>query len=803
MLTGVFIAYLATAELGLSIPFTAGSAASLWPSAAVSLAAVLLLGRGMWPAILVADLAASASRHYAVLPSLGIAIGNTIEPLVSAMLLRWFGDFRPSLKRLRYVVHLLLFGVLLGPAAAATFWILFRWVALGIPIADQFDAWFMWLRSDAIAILVITPFILVWSRSLRRSLQPKRLAEAVVSLTLLIIVTCLVFSLPLSSAIHSYAIEYLSFPFVIWIALRFGLNGATLAMVVTALIAVPNTVAGKGPFIPHGDPVLVLHIFLGVLTTTGLVIAATISEHRKAKADCESGQDQLRASEERYRDLFENAQDFIVTLDLEGRFTSANNAVLEISGFSRTELLSMTIFDIMSPSSLEPGRSAFQEVVSGQKRGTTQLELMCKDGRALWVEVRSRRIEQQGVTTSIQSIGRDISWRKRLEEQLLHAQKMEAVGRLAGGVAHDFNNLLGVIIGYSDLLLHQLGIGDPSRQRIQEIKKAGTRAAEVTRQLLAFSRKQVLAPKIVDLSSIVSDTAGMLLRLLGEDIELITKVSPVGARVKADPAQMEQVIMNLAVNARDAMPRGGKLILETSTAVLGEILHHEVPVAPGRYVLLAVADTGVGMSESTRARIFEPFFTTKQPGEGTGLGLATVYGFVKQTGGYIWVYSEPGKGTTFKIYLPQVTEPAHDIEPQQEPAALPHGSETVLLVEDAESLRELNHELLEGLGYTVLQAGYGAEALIVAGEHQGPIHILLTDVVMPGMSGRELAEQLALTRAETKVLYMSGYTDNVIIHHGILKAGIAFLQKPFTQESLAQKLREVLEPRNATEDLRA
>lgn len=622
-------------------------------------------------------------------------------------------------------------------------------------------------------------------------LDSRRSAEAVISFTTLALMEWLIFSLSSSNEIQKYTLEYVAFPLVIWMALRFGLIGSILAVLTTASVATLNTLLGKGPFIAYSHPLTALQAFLVALATTGLIIGATITDHRKAKAIYQASQERLRVSEERYRDLFENARDLIVTLDLDGRFTSVNNAVLEVSGYSREELLTKTIFDVASPNSLELMRSAFTDVASGQETRGSELELKCKDGRALWIEVRSRQLQEDGTITGIQSIGRDISWRKRLEEQLLHSQKMEAVGRLAGGVAHDFNNILGVILGYSDLVLDNLGVHDPSRRRIGEIRKAGARAAEVTRQLLAFSRKQILAPKILDMSSTVSETARMLLRLLGEDIELITKLSPAQIRVKADPAQLEQVIMNLAVNARDAMPSGGKLILETSTAVLEETAHDQVRAVPGRYAMFAITDTGTGMDEATRARIFEPFFTTKGPGKGTGLGLATVYGFVKQSDGYIWVYSEPGHGTTFKVYLPEVAAPVTPAQPEPPPRALPRGSETVLLVEDEGSLRNLNEEVLTDLGYTVLSAAHGAEALELA-QHQTHIHVLLTDVVMPGMSGRELGEKLKIMRPEVKVLYMSGYTDNVIIHHGILKPGVSFLQKPFTQETLARKMREVL-----------
>lgn len=461
----------------------------------------------------------------------------------------------------------------------------------------------------------------------------------------------------------------------------------------------------------------------------------------------------------------------------------------------------MTIDDVVTERSRESAWSAFRRILEGGRpQSPTQLEMVRKDASTLPVEISSRRLFQNGKTVGLQSIGRDVSWRKRLEEELLRSQKMEAVGRLAGGVAHDFNNLLGVILGYSDLGLQELQPNDPLRRNLNEIRKAGKRAAEVTQQLLAFSRKQVLARKVVDLNAIVGETNRMLLRLLGEDIGVITKLNPTPVRVETDPAQIQQVIINLALNARDAMPRGGKLVIETSSVVLDrglgwaafeELIERGVLVVPGRYVLLAVTDTGLGMDEQTKAKIFEPFFTTKPTGEGTGLGLATTYGFVRQSGGYIWVYSEVGHGTTFKIYLPEITVDSDPIEPVEE-ISVPRGTETILLVEDEQSLRELNQQLLEALGYTVLPAGNGVEALEVNDQHDGTIHLLLTDVVMPGMCGRELAERLAITRPETKVLYMSGYTDSVIVQHGILENGIAFLQKPFTQEALARKLREIL-----------
>jgi signal transduction histidine kinase len=383
---------------------------------------------------------------------------------------------------------------------------------------------------------------------------------------------------------------------------------------------------------------------------------------------------------------------------------------------------------------------------------------------------------------------------RKTEEQLRHAQKMEAIGRLAGSVAHDFNNLLSVILGQGALLHTDLKPSDPMREEVASIITAGERAADLTQQLLAFSRQQVLVPQVLDLNHAVRESVKILQRLLGEDIELVTRLDRSLSKVKADPGQLDQVIMNLAINARHAMPDGGKLTIETHDVMLDEPYANEhIDVEPGLYVLIAVSDTGVGMTKETQARIFEPFFTTKELGKGTGLGLSTVFGIVKQSGGHIWVYSEPGQGATFKVYLPKCDEPTDAPRASSARPTSLSGTETILLVEDQDDVRRVAVHILRRYGYHVIEARNAGEALLSCEQHATPIHLLLSDVVMPQMNGRKLAERLLKIRPELKVLFMSGYAENAIVHHGILDSGIAFLQKPLLPEALARRVREVLD----------
>ena len=504
---------------------------------------------------------------------------------------------------------------------------------------------------------------------------------------------------------------------------------------------------------------------------------------------------------ELFRLITENAADMIAVVEIDGRRLYNSPSYERILGYSLEELQATSSFEQIHPDDRQLVKEAAAETRRTGVGRRIEYRMRHKDGSWLVLEsTASTVLDAGGRVDKLVIVNRDITARKKLEEQFRQVQKMEAIGRLSGGIAHDFNNLLGVIIGYSELLQERLPSKDLLRESADEIVAAGKRAASLTRQLLAFSRQQVLEPKVLDLNEVVSDMEKMLRRLIGEDIELVATRDPILGRVKADQGQIEQVILNLVVNARDAMPQGGKLVIATANTEMDEtfVKRYPYPVQTGPYIVLTVADSGVGMDAATKARVFEPFFTTKEKGKGTGLGLSTVYGVVKQSGGYIDFDSEPGEGTTFRIYLRRVSEPVESEGPTAEAQSPSREAGVVLLVEDEASLRRLTRNLLELSGYTVLEAKDGNEALRISQEHAGAIGLLLTDIVMPGINGRALAQQLSRERPDMKILFMSGYTGQGIGEKEYLERGDSFLQKPVTRELLTRKVREALRsPRRA------
>ncbi|MBN1831485.1 MAG: response regulator [Deltaproteobacteria bacterium] len=514
----------------------------------------------------------------------------------------------------------------------------------------------------------------------------------------------------------------------------------------------------------------------------------------------------LRESERKYRLLTDNTLDIIWVMDLELTFTYVNPAIQNLMGYTPEEWVGTRLQDQCD----EENFARIVRVIASEKaKGPDsagiilETDLLNKNREPIPFEVHGRVIfDEKGEPIGLQGVARGISERKQaekenqmLQEQLLQAQKLEAIGRLTSGIAHDFNNVLTAIIGTAEIILMRMqkSESDRTRRDIEDIKAAGNRAAILTHQLLAFSRKQILQPRIIDLNETVNNMQKMLHRIIGEDIELVTVLPPDLGAVEADEGQIEQIIMNLAVNSRDAMLNGGKLTIETANMDLDEeYAHHHIAVTPGPHVMLSVSDTGVGMTSEVLEHLFEPFYTTKEKGKGTGLGLSTVYGIVKQSKGNIWVYSEPGKGTTFKVYLPIVEKLKGAAKKDLKPKVLT-GSETILIVEDDEKVRTVTVRILKGYGYIILIAADGQEAIRLSENHEGSIHLMLTDVVMPDMSGGELEKRLKASRPDMKVIFMSGYTDNAIVHQGILDQDKAFIQKPFTPDSLARKVRELLD----------
>jgi PAS domain S-box-containing protein len=504
---------------------------------------------------------------------------------------------------------------------------------------------------------------------------------------------------------------------------------------------------------------------------------------------------QLGEAEQKYRSIVDNAIFGVFQSSPEGRYITVNPAMAQMLGYESPEDLMTGVADISQQLYVDPHRRDELQVLM-EKEGLVQhfeFRAYRKNGSKMWLSASIRAIRRDGVIAYYEGINEDITEYKLMEDQLRQAQKMEAVGRLAGGVAHDFNNALAVITGYSDLLQLHLSPSDPLRQHAVEVGKAGRRASALTRQLLGFSRKQVINPVILDLNSATAEMEQMLRRLIGEDIQVIFKRGPNLGRVKLDPGQVEQILMNLAVNARDAMPTGGELWLETANVELNEAFAQQnLYVTPGSYVMLSVTDTGCGIDEKTQHHIFEPFFTTKEPGKGTGLGLSTVYGIVKQNGGNLHVYSEVGKGATFTIYFPLVQESSEASPMVQRESSSLTGSENILLVEDEDALRKLARTCLEDAGYKVIEATGAAEARKIAVKNPVKIDLLVTDVVMPGGSGPELASLLKHLNPELKVLFMSGYTGDLLAQHGVLNPGTLLLEKPFTIDTLMSSVREAL-----------
>jgi PAS domain S-box-containing protein len=802
----LFAVHYGAGRLALQTDLVVFAETLTWLPAGLAMAAVLLWGPAVWPAVAASAYAITISDGGPVVSGVVSALSNAGGAVTGSFLLRK-GGFRNSLERTRDVLLLAVLGGVVAPLVTATSGAALLKFFGRLPHISLAELWWLWWRGDSLAILLLTPVILVWGTT-RPGWEKRRRWEALGVFLAMAGVSLTVFGLwPFSRGV-SPPFAYLHFPLLIWVAMRLGLHGVTAANLLLLLITGWGTAEGLGPFARTSvESTLILHwAFLGATSLSSLLLGATVREQQGTS-------EALRQSEERYRDFMEQSPDGIWRLELEKPLSlsltqdqqfehlaqynvlaECNDAFARMYGFKAgREMAGRRIQEFLpasDPRNVEFVRSLIR---AGYQAHQVESHEMDRDGRPKYFLNNIVGIIEGGKVARIWGTQRDITENRLLEDQLRQAQKMEAVGRLAGGVAHDFNNLLMVIGGHGELLRDEArGQGNMSKHA-EAILKAADRAGRLTRQLLAFGRKQVLQPKVLDLNAVVNDTGKLLRRLIGEHIELRFQLQPDLGRVKADPGQIEQVLMNLAINARDAMPDGGKLTIETANVTLGEDSGREHPApVPGDYVLVAVSDTGQGMDEKTRARIFEPFFTTKEMGQGTGLGLATVYGIVKQSGGYIWAHSELGHGSVFTVYLPRVQEAA-EATLQLSAEKLPGGTETILVAEDEQGVRELACDFLKSHGYTVLEAHDPAHALKIAQENSSRIHLLVTDVVMPGMRGTELAEHIAEINPALRVLYISGYTGNAIALQGDLAQGTYFLSKPFTREALLRKTRQVLD----------
>jgi PAS domain S-box-containing protein len=788
------VVYYGAALLGLHYASIGQSISLVWPPTGIAIAALTMLGPQYWPAILLGAFLANAATPVSLGAATAIAAGNTLEALVAAYLIRRTAGPRPQLDDIRHLRTFLLLAVPLGALCSALIGSVSLWVSGSLTTADLPVALVIWWTGDLLGGLVVAPLLLAWTRSQESPHLPRRLAEVL----LLCIGTVLAGEIGLGGVLKGSVLAqveypYLLFPFVVWAALRFGARGASLMTFAVATIAVGHTVAGASPFVSVTSTTTLIGAssYLVAVAVTGLLLAAAVRWERQHATSA------LAQSEERLRRALDAARMGIWFWSVESGALSWDDNLRQLYGLEPGEEV-RGYDDFLArvhPDDRERVGNTVRGVLEGDGDLDYEFRIMLSDGRVRWIADHGEiRRDETGRPVYLTGICTDVTERKVSEERLRQAHRMESVGRLAGGVAHEANNQMSVILGASEFILQRRDVPEPARADVEFIQKAAERTAAVTAQLLAFSRRQVLKPEVLDLNRLIKGWEPVLRRIMGEDCGVVLKLGPNIGPVRADPGQLEQVLLNLALNARDAMPRGGRISVETFQAELTAAYIRAKPgttIQAGHYVVLAVSDTGHGMDRETLSHIFEPFFTTKGLGQGTGLGLSTVYGIIKQSDGYIWVYSEPGQGTSFKIYLPLQREalstPRRDSTPQK---AVP--GETILVVEDEPVVRKMMTRALQEAGYTVLEAGNAAEAIEVVTRTMDKISLLLTDVVMPGKNGRELAKQVQELSPGIPVLFTSGYTDGEIERRGLLEPGSAFIQKPLTPAALVRAVQGTL-----------
>ena len=801
--------YVVAGKLGLALALLNPSATAVWPPTGITLAAVLLFGPRVWPAIFLGAFITNEITAGTVGTSLLIAGGNTLEALIGGALVNRFARGRAVFDAADSTLRFVVLAGLMSTAVSATIGVTTLWL-FGLSTGSAYiPTWLTWWLGDAAGAVVVAPVLLLWHRDPHARWQAGRWIELLALSGAVLAAAWVVF------AQSAYPIAFLCLPIVAWAAVRFGQREAATATFILSAVAIWQSVHGRGTFGGHtvNEVLLLLQSFMVVTSIVGLTLGASTTGRRIAEHQLQRANDELEARVRARSQELQSAHDELLATEarLKEAQTLAHVGSWAWNVADGSEWWSEELYQIcgIEPESFTPSYRAFMAMVPADERPAVdaivhkafsdhqpfQFEhrIVRPDGSVRVLNSHGRVVvDHGGRVVRMSGASQDMTERKRLEDQLRQSQKLEAVGLLAGGIAHDFNNLLTAIGGYTAVVLKTFDEGDARHDDLMEVSKAAERAAALTRRLLAVSRRQVLQPTVLDVNGMVTNVQKLLQRTIPENIEIQLELSPDLELVRADRGQLEQVVLNLAINAGDAMPRGGQLRLITQTSDVDEASARRRPaMPPGRYVRLTVSDTGTGMAKETQAHIFEPFFTTKTHGKGTGLGLATVYGIVKQSSGFIWVESELGRGTTFEIYLPAVRDA---VEPEIPVIPAPRfaiGSQTILLAEDDGAVRRFARNILANHGYTVLDARDGDEALALAREHTGAIDLLVTDVVMPGLSGRDLAVRLTAERPDVRVLYTSGYSETMIVRAGI-EPGLKLLPKPFLPADLLQKVGETL-----------
>jgi len=788
------VVYYAAARLGLRYATIGQSISLVWPPTGLALAALIVLGRRAWPGIAVGAFFANAATAVPLWVAATIAVGNTLEAVVAAALVTRFAGERPRLDSMPTVRALILVAAPAGALVSALIGV----TALDLSGALRATAWLtatgLWWTGDVLGALLVAPLLIAWLTEL----PPTRAVGGALEVALLCLGTALAVELglghllPVPSLLRRIDYLYLLFPFVIWAALRFGSRGASLITFVISVVAVWRTVAGGGPFNTDtgGGTLLAVGCYLGIVAVTGLLLAAAVTNERETATAA------LRRRDEQLRVALDAARMGVWFWSATENRLTWDDTLRRIYGLGPDDQVT-GYHDFVSrihPDDREFVESSVRRALAEGGRLDYEFRIVLPDGRVRWIaDLGSVVSDQNGQAVGLTGTCQDVTDRRTAEEQLRLAHRMESVGRLAGGVAHEANNQMSVVMSAADFILARPDLPAAVRADAGHIRRAAERTASVTAQLLAFSRRQVLRPRVIDLNEVLERFRPVLQRTLGEDCPVTLLLDPGVGPVRADPGQLEQVLLNLAINARDAMPRGGRLTVETATVELSEASARRpgVQVRPGRYVELAVSDSGHGMDQATLTHAFEPFFTTKGVGQGTGLGLATVYGIVKQSDGYVWADSEPGRGTSVKVYLPVTATTPEPVAPAAPDRPAARG-ELVLVVEDEAQVRTVAARALTEAGYRVLVAESGENALEMTRHDGNRPALALVDVVMPGLSGSELAAELTRAVPGTRVLFTSGYTDGEILRRGLLAPGAAFLAKPFSPEALVRAVHAAL-----------